>query len=49
VRNAEAVLGFNGTVFSVEVAQKLESKRDPALEEEVITWIKAKVGRRRGG
>lgn len=29
-----------------EVAQKLESKRDPALEEEVITWIKAKVGDR---
>ncbi len=31
-------------VFSSEVAQKLESKRDPALEEEVITWIKAKTG-----
>jgi hypothetical protein len=31
-------------VFLPEVAQKLESKRDPALEQEAISWVKAKTG-----
>lgn len=30
--------------FSAEVAAKLEAKRDPALEHEVIEWIKQKTG-----
>lgn len=30
--------------MSAEVAEKLAAKKDPALEHEVIEWIKAKTG-----